>query len=1249
MLLIITYLSTDFCIVQDNYKCLHFEIKTPEPCFQEAITKNKEFSEIFIQNEGLLREIGKPELPAIRRYLMIPDGDFEITIGDVRYEEYELKTLGILNKIKPSQPSIPKIPDGDKLVKFEMDNTLYNSDIFYPEKIFSYSEGYIRNKKFILFEFYPVQYNPLRNRIRFYKDVQFNITFKNVRRYDERYTSPVFESFYKRVFVNYKDKGFPSIPIGYLIITPDIYLSYAESLKNWKEQKGYYVRIARTSEIGSDTASIKNYIQNAYDNWDIPPTFVCLLGDVDVIPTFPGKWGSDYSDYANATDLHYVRTSGTDIYPDIFIGRISIANTSQAQEYIRRVINYERFNYSNNSFTTRSLFIGSSDHSSMIEKTHRFCGENYHKKNGIQWDSVWARIYGSNSRVYISQYINQGVFWVNMSGHGSETGWGDPYYPNTDVQSLSNQDMYPFVVSNACLTGRFNYSSECFAETWIRQTNKGAIGFLGSSNYTYWDEDDIFEPRLYVAYFDSINYSVSSMENVAKTLLAQYFGETNNVKYYFEEYNIIGEPSIDLWVNTPDTFIVSHSGILPLGQNTYIVNVNTDTALVSLYANGTIYGVTYTQNGVGIINISSIPSNNIDLILTITKHNMKPYIDTVKVRKLNGKIEPESLEVNIPQMLKVSVLDTSSVPYPNVVVRIEGFGVNMIDTTDESGIAFFNITPPFGEELTITGEDYKNNTILFSQRLKVYGGEIGNNSISASVDTLNINGFLVTNFTGSIRAYSENENILLFIKGCGIDTSLSSENGEINANLLPLKKGKIFATICSEGYKVSNYEIDVREPEGKFSGYIIDSINNKVISDALIYLYKEDSTFITKTDSTGFFHFQSIPLGNSILKVIKFGYREEVESLFIKNEKQETLKILPLDSLKVSGYVNSINSECLDAKINIFYGRKSYKTYFSDTLSGYFEFFLPVYDSDYTIYFSKEGYIDTSITLNIQSPLEMKINLYPENIIFQNDFEKTNGDFTSTGSWSWGDPNYSGNFNGPTDAHSGIKCWGTNLTGDYPNSTNSRLTSPFILLPENSKIILSFYQWFSSEEYYDGGNVKVSTDGTNWAMIFPIFPEKYDTIIANTNPAIPYQKGFSGKSRGRWEKISFDISEYAGNNIYIRFLFGSDMNNRMPGWYIDDIKISSHSINVGMEEKTEKLDIIINLLKDKKFEIIFLLTEKSIIEIKLIDIAGRLINVMRFKGEKGRCKKIFEVEKEGIYFLRLKINGKIFIRKIVII
>ena len=63
-----------------------------------------------------------------------------------------------------------------------------------------------------------------------------------------------------------------------------------------EKRKSYVVYTATTSETGSSTSSIKNYIENAYDNFNPAPEYVNLIIDVGgtySLPTYYEDFGHD--------------------------------------------------------------------------------------------------------------------------------------------------------------------------------------------------------------------------------------------------------------------------------------------------------------------------------------------------------------------------------------------------------------------------------------------------------------------------------------------------------------------------------------------------------------------------------------------------------------------------------------------------------------------------------------------------------------------------------------------------------------------------------------------------------------------------------------------------------------------------------------------------------------------------------------------------------------------------------------------
>lgn len=179
------------------------------------------------------------------------------------------------------------------------------------------------------------------------------------------------------------------------------------------------------------------------------------------------------------------------------------------------------------------------------------------------------------------------------------------------------------------------------------------------------------------------------------------------------------------------------------------------------------------------------------------------------------------------------------------------------------------------------------------------------------------------------------------------------------------------------------------------------------------------------------------------------------------------------------------------------------------------------------------------------------VNLLPGITVgYEQDFETDPTGWTSYGpgnSWEWGVP-----ASGPGNASSGEKAYATNLDGTYDNSANMSLQMPPIDLPEGESF-LQFKQWHELERNYDYGHVFVSTDGEEWTQALRV----------------------NGNTDG-WVDGEVDLSQYAGQRVYIAFNVTSDGSVTKQGWYLDDVKLSSESnlpakkMNLGLKSKDEK-------------------------------------------------------------------------------
>jgi len=522
--------------------------------FETVSTDNGFFTSINLPGHGFSSNIGKPRLPIIRKMIEIPnDSEPELSVISESWNKVYLDELNLYNKIIPAQVSIEKKPLSNS--EFIIDDNYYSKNEFLPETIADIVDiGEIRARRFALIEINPIQYNPITGELILMNSCEIQINLPNsdlTKTYEmiKRYSTPSFENLFDLTFENYGfyEKGIISKePEGYLIIVYDSFYDEIEPLADWKTSMGYNTTLVKTSEIpgGTTKENIHDYIVNAYNTWNTPPAYVLLIGDTPQIPTYLGSEGPD------AVDLYYVTINSGDYFPDIFIGRFPASQASHVTAMVDKTIYYETGNFSDTDWIKKAAFMAGNDNYWISEGTHNHVISTYLEPNGYNCDKIYEVTYGANTQD-ITNALNAGRSLAIFSGHGSIYNWDDgPYFNQNNVKDLSNEGMYPFVISHACLTGSFQVS-ECFGETWLREEDKGGIAFWGASESTLWDEDDILERGMFQAWWDDGLDWIGGMTDMALYYVYENYSGGGYSQYYFEAYNILGDPSIKIWRNDP--------------------------------------------------------------------------------------------------------------------------------------------------------------------------------------------------------------------------------------------------------------------------------------------------------------------------------------------------------------------------------------------------------------------------------------------------------------------------------------------------------------------------------------------------------------------------------------------------------------------------------------------------------------------------------------------------------------------------
>lgn len=605
-------------------------------------------------------------------------------------------------------------------------------------------------------------------------------------------------------------------PQGYLIITPDAFYDEILPLAQWKEKKGWHVVIARLSQIGGSAIEIKNYIANAYFNDSIPPEYVLLIGDRDSLPPYSTTLPVSTSDYP------YSLIEGDDFLAEVMVGRLPANTENEVTTIVTKTIGYEQTPYlTDPAWFKRALVVAANYPINIMTTpipTKRWVRDRLYEAGFATVDTVYYP--PTTSGVPITNSINQGVVFVNYRGGDADPdGWIHPNFHNTEVTGLSNGWKLPIVTSIVCLNGNFS-APTCFGEAWVRAGNpvtpRGAVAFFGASaanTSSRWN--NCLDFGVYWGILKEEIYSIGPATYRGKMEVYLNFPLdttwAQGASYYFHTYNLLGDPSLDIWTDTPDTFNISHTTSFPVGTNSFTVTVlnssnqPVEDALVSLYKSGEVKETGYTD-AAGNVQLTFATNSPDTLFVTVTKHNFKPYCGYALVANSavyvgheshvisdptgnnNGEINPGET-IDMPVTLKnfgnattatnISATLRSNDPHISITDSIKNYS-NLAPGGTATGAPYrFTVTTntphehklKFSLAITATQGSWTSHlwiptqapVLAFLRKSILDGGngelEPGETS-DLSVTIENIGGLAGTNITGILRSWHDGVSVI---------------------------------------------------------------------------------------------------------------------------------------------------------------------------------------------------------------------------------------------------------------------------------------------------------------------------------------------------------------------------------------------------------------------------------------------------------------------------------------------------------
>lgn len=563
------------------------------------VPQHGQFLSLSIDGYVPMGAIGQPALPAYIKIIEIPQGaEPVVKILRDKVKIVDLSAYGRL-PLLPMQAPVSK--GVESAPAFAYNRQVYAVKGYQaPELVRVEIMGESRGVRLAKLIVSPVEYDPVKNRLRIHTDLDFEIRFEGAdynatQAKKRRYHSDGFrvaeeagvnaaalrmEAVDAKAFKAAKAGRVTARPLRYAVVADPKFRDSLQGFIAWKRQQGYDVVEAYTSDeqVGTTADAIRAYLKKLYDGAtevEPAPTYVLLVGDITEIPAFPSRSPNlpEYSIHSNhVTDLYFVEYTD-DTLPDAYLGRFSATTVEELMPQIHKTMYMSRIAGEAADFIDTTLLVAGFD--ANYNLSHLNPALRYIQAYATAEEGVASFLYPApaSSSYYVEDEIiarlSAGAGLVFYTGHGLEYEWSEPKISVNVLKSkIFNKDKYPMMVGNCCLTGKFNWTSACFGEQLLRSADKGAVVYIGATNNSFFDEDfywivgltdisetgkkqytyentgigsmDCFYHTHGEAYED---WAVTAADIIYRGNMAVESSGTILSLYYWEIYELFGDPS----------------------------------------------------------------------------------------------------------------------------------------------------------------------------------------------------------------------------------------------------------------------------------------------------------------------------------------------------------------------------------------------------------------------------------------------------------------------------------------------------------------------------------------------------------------------------------------------------------------------------------------------------------------------------------------------------------------------------------
>lgn len=324
---------------------------------------------------------------------------------------------------------------------------------------------------------------------------------------------------------------------GLLIVPAQLELG-AEEFRAMKASEGLEFKLLRVGREES-ALEVKKKIFDSYQEEEF--SYAIILGDEELLLPFYLKTSGSND---TPSDLPFFTFDGhEDQIPDVFYGRIPVANSAQLNLYLELMRDYE-FKLS------QSLGIASSEGSAPSDIEYAQQMQKFLKISGAE-----SILLTQNSPLShpdkINEFLQEGPRWLSYIGHGDGRQWPSVYgrpYAREDINKLHGSIARPIVIDVACQNGRFSRDNRLGVEFLLpsRPGAAGASAYYGGSVDISWDPPAIMSVGIHQALGSGKFQTLGEVLWAGQAYLLGHYDLDEAALENLVWYHLLGDPSLNI-------------------------------------------------------------------------------------------------------------------------------------------------------------------------------------------------------------------------------------------------------------------------------------------------------------------------------------------------------------------------------------------------------------------------------------------------------------------------------------------------------------------------------------------------------------------------------------------------------------------------------------------------------------------------------------------------------------------------------